>query len=161
MDNEQRSSTSPTPSLSDAIDRLLANPELLSTIASAMGMPKKSEDNSEVEKEVNAKAYTSKGNDTSEKDIGEHSDDVSQNKESRIETSAGYDTSRISELVSTLSPLLSSKTSKTDKILPSKETKERDCLLRALKPYVNHDRQEAIEMILRFTQITDIMKYMH
>ena len=49
-----------------------------------------------------------------------------------------------------LAPLLSSNSSKADN--------NRACLLRALKPYLSSGRCEAIEYIIKFSKLTDVIK---
>ena len=52
-----------------------------------------------------------------------------------------------------LAPLLSGGAPKH-----SKRDEDRACLLRALKPYLSHDRSQAIDYIIRFSSVADVLK---
>ena len=56
----------------------------------------------------------------------------------------------LGKLVSTLSPLLSGKGT------PAQED-HRACLLRALKPYLSPSRREAVDTVLRLSQLSDVL----
>ena len=57
------------------------------------------------------------------------------------------------DAISALAPLLSADLSKL-----SKGDDKRACLLRALKPYLSENRCEAIEYIIKFSTISDVIK---
>ena len=119
--------------VSDAIERLLANPELLSTIATAIGAKPP------IEKEaVNTDDTTSK-NDTSQARSDTSSDDIS---------------AKLPELMSTVAPVIASLSGKGGK--PPDDDRAR--LLYALRPYVNPHRREAIETIVQLSRISEIIK---
>lgn len=59
---------------------------------------------------------------------------------------------KLPELMSVMGPIMSGKT-------PSGRTDDkRSCLLRAIKPYVNPSRQEAIEYMIKFSVLADVLK---
>lgn len=76
--------------------------------------------------------------------------------------------SKIPKVISTISPLLSSlnKDSTQNKENTEKESKStqgtkdnsRTSLLYALKPYLSHDRQEAIDYIIKLSKLGEILK---
>ena len=128
------------PSLSDALERLMANPEIMSTITSAIG-------NLKAQSEAPA----------------QNTDNVSTD----TETQSPPPIPDLSKLISTLSPMLSSlsptnneKSSGENKIASTQDNgrREREALLCALKPYVSDGRKEAIDYIIRISQISDILK---
>ena len=129
------------PSLSDAIEHLMANPELISSIASAIGT-------------VKAKSEpATDGNDNTASDAGT--------------PPSPSEFPDLGKLISTLSPMLSSSApTKVDKdqnksdaaIAHSGGRREREALLCALKPYVSDGRREAIDYIIRISQVSDILK---
>ena len=116
------------PALSDAIERLLANPELLSSVASAIGFspPVKSEIADAPTPEPSLPNASSPPSD-------------------------------LGNTVATLAPLLSGMMGKGDggRLAPDDP---RTCLLRALKPYVNPRRAEAIDTVIQLSRMTEIVK---
>ena len=60
---------------------------------------------------------------------------------------------RLPETISALAPLLSG-----EGIKHSKRDNDRACLLRALKPYLSPGRSEAIDYIIKFSSIADLLK---
>jgi hypothetical protein len=60
---------------------------------------------------------------------------------------------RLPEAISALAPLLSG-----EGIKHSKRDNDRACLLRALKPYLSAGRSEAIDYIIKFSSIADLLK---
>ena len=60
---------------------------------------------------------------------------------------------RLPEAISALAPLLSG-----EGIKHSKRDNDRACLLRALKPYLSPGRSEAIDYIIKFSSIADLLK---
>ena len=114
--------------LSDAIDRLLANPELLSTVASAIGVSKENKDKSD--------------------SVAESAQKTSQEK-----SEASAIPQKMPEMMATLSPVLSALSDKGK--LPDDD---RSRLLCALKPYVNPHRREAIDTIVQLSKISEVFK---
>lgn len=89
--------------------------------------------------------------------------------------------SKLPELISVISPLMSSITSQNNSILPTapskpsviasdsasasvsahapnRELQNRSALLCALKPYLKKDRQEAIDYMIKLSRLGDILK---
>ena len=60
---------------------------------------------------------------------------------------------RLPETISARAPLLSG-----DSVKHSKRDNDRACLLRALKPYLSPGRSEAIDYIIKFSNIADLLK---
>ena len=60
---------------------------------------------------------------------------------------------KATQAISALAPLLSADFSKL-----SRSDDKRACLLRALKPYLSEGRCEAVEYIIKFSAISDIIK---
>ena len=61
--------------------------------------------------------------------------------------------SKMPEAIGALAPLLNADFSKS-----SKAENDRACLLRALKPYMSDGRREAIEYIIKFSILSDVLK---
>ena len=120
--------------VSDAIERLLANPEILSTVASAIGV----------------KLPTEKADKIDTANIEEKSEE--KNIPSVIDAS-----SKLPELMATVAPVIASLSGKTggEKLPPNDD---RTRLLYALRPYVNPHRREAIETIVQLARISEIIK---
>lgn len=142
MDGEQKTTGAP-PDLSQAIDKLLAHPELISMVASALGgSPTPTAPAAEPEQ-------TEKTQPTAVREAPLPSEPAS--------TAPGTDPAA---LMTSLAPLLSGLGGKGAGIGGKPKDDNRTCLLRALKPYVSAGRQEAIEYMIRFSQITDLLKHM-
>ena len=123
----------PRPSLSDAIEKLMSDPTLLSTVARALGdvkpkMPSEDEGRSE---------------EAQKNDSSMAMPDVSQ-------------------LMSILSPMISKpqKERKDTSVTRASDSgrAEREALLCALKPYVSNGRKEAIDYIIRLSKISDLLR---
>lgn len=69
------------------------------------------------------------------------------------EQSAPDAPSALPDAVGALAPLLSGEARHT-----SKRESDRACLLRALKPYLSPGRSEAIDYIIKFSSIADLLK---
>ena len=115
------------PSLSDAIDRIMANPELISMVASALGKPPPA-------------AATTPSPPPEEPPTEEHAAPASAPS---------------ADALAAIAPLLSSLKGGA----PSLDD-DRSRLLCALKPYVNPHRRDAIDTLLRFSKITDLLKHL-
>ena len=139
MDGEQNISGTP-PELSQAIDKLLANPGLISMVASALSGASSAEPSEAPNSPIEAPVLAP---DTTREDAQSSSD------------SGGVDPAA---LMTSLAPLLSGLSTKAPP--PDKPDDHRACLLRALKPYVSPGRREAIDYMIRFSQITDLLKRM-
>ena len=121
------------PDLSEAIERLLAHPELLSSVASAIGIGK----SAPVSEEISAREETVPA-------IGESAKPPSTTSPQAL-----------GESVAAIAPLLSALSGKGG---TSKPDDPRTCLLRALKPYVSHGRAEAIDTIIHLSRISELLK---
>ncbi len=125
--------------LSDALDRLLANPELLSTVASAIGATPPTDIN------------------TPKKDIDTDKD---SEKEALEDTAVSSDaptgdiSSKLPDLMANVAPVIAALSGKGGKQPDDDRTK----LLCALKPYVNHHRREAIDTMVQLARISEVIK---
>ena len=111
-----------TPNLSDAIEQIMAHPEWISMVASALGKSPTEAETPAPQKE--------------EETSSSHPDDA----------------------VTTLTPMLS-KLSQIKNPNPKGKNTRAD-LLCALKPYLSPGRQEAIDYMIRISQISDLMKHL-
>ena len=135
MDGSEIQNDKASLQISDAIERLLANPELLSTVASAIGISKpevSSESASEIQK-------------TSENEPISTHESTSQKAQSA--------TQKLPEAITALSPMLTALTS-------IKKTPDDDLsrLLFALKPYVSGHRREAIDTMVQISKLSEVFK---
>ncbi len=128
MDRIEKNSPSPEapPSLSDAIDRIMANPELISMVASALGKTP-----------------------SSPPPVRE------ENKEEGPPEPPSA-TPASADALATLAPILAGL-----KGTGSPPDDDRSRLLCALKPYVNPTRRDAIDTLLRFSRITELLKHLN
>ena len=101
--------------ISNAFQKILEHPEIINTVAAAIGMPAPKKD-----------APASYAPNTPNTDT-----------------------------LTTLAPLLSSISQKSPS---SKISSNQACLLRALKPYVNPNRCEAIDYIIKISEISQLLK---
>ena len=113
---------------SAVLNGILSNPDMMAMISSMAGKLKESGSSADSADTVNAAAESTT-------------------------PAAEPSSSRLPDVVSTLAPLLSG-----DKIKPSKHDSDRACLLRALKPYLSPGRSEAIDYIIKFSSIADLLK---
>ncbi len=137
MDREQ--TTAPPDGLSDAISKIMAHPELISMVASALG--------GAAPKEVSMAEAKS--------DIPEEDPPV-LTEVSKV--SAPSNPPGLNDTIAALAPILGSLTGKGG-LSPQKDDKQA-CLLRALKPYVSSGRGQAIDYMIRLSQISDLMKHL-
>ena len=130
MQNDGNAPNGGMPSLSDAIEKLMANPEIISMVASALGKPAANEDTDKGESEE-TKAVSIP---TPPPDVG--------------------------NIISALSPLLSgaNKSAGGKHHEGSDASKNREALLYALRPYISQGRREAIDYILQLSRITELLK---
>ena len=130
MQNDGNTQSGGMPSLSDAIEKLMANPEIISMVASALGNSATKEDTNNGEGEE-AKAVSIP---TPPPDVG--------------------------SIISALSPLLSGvqKSGSGKNHEGSDASKNREALLYALRPYISQGRREAIDYILQLSRITELLK---
>lgn len=131
--------------ISDAIDRLLANPELLSSVASAIG----------VQPPTNAKADDKEV--ASEQKSAENEDNTDESSETASAEPATKDiAAKLPDLMANAAPILAALSGggKGGKIPDDDRTR----LLCALKPYVNPHRKEAIDTIVNLARISEVIK---
>ena len=119
-----------SPALSDAMERLLAHPELLASVASAIGLGKPNA--------TQANSPTA----------------VDPPNPPEPELPVASPTAELGEAVAAIAPLLSAFTGKGG----SNPNDPRSCLLRALKPYVSPGRAQAIDTILRLSLVSEAIK---
>ena len=114
--------------LSTALSSILSNPEMMSMISS---MASKLKDDGGIGK----------------------ADAEDSAKESDVQSAEVFSNGATSSIMQTLAPLLSASA-------PSREKKDNDriCLLRALKPYLSQGRGQAIDYIIKFSSLGDLMK---
>lgn len=148
---EQETGAAAPPPLSDAIARLMAQPELLSMVASALGAPAPTAaapSDGETAAEVTPSSAESETKETPP---------VSEESTPAVSPASAS----LPDLIATLAPLLGG-----GKGLPTgggghrgKED-DRTCLLRALKPYLSPGRREAIETMIRLSVLSDTLKHL-
>lgn len=121
----------PPSSLSDAINMLMENPQIISSVAAALGNMSQNSDNA-------AASYR-------------------KEEEAPSDTPAASD---LSSLISSLTPLMSDAIGGRSHSSPAKKTEsgQREALLYALKPYVSQSRQEAIDYIIRISRMSEVLK---
>ena len=141
-DNETRREDQPSDQegtqLSAMIDKILANPELISTVASALGPMMRSSASAERE--------------------GAEKVEIEGNGDPAVGAVAKPDTAdKLPELVAALSPVLSSLGSVGSSHSPLKGDR-RTCLLLALKPYLCHERCEAIDYMIKLGRLLEIFR---
>lgn len=125
--------------VSDAIERLLANPELLSTVASAIG----------------ASAPTAKESEKSDSSAKDEIDNNSENKASSDTQKDSEDSSaKLPEIMASVAPAIAALYGKGG----NQPTDDRTRLLCALKPYLNPRRKDAIDTIVKLAGISEILK---
>ena len=128
--------------LSSAIEKIMANPQLISTVVSALGglnSPPKISDDAE--------------------SSGQVSQDAEQEISAAPTSSQGHSSPDMGEMLSSLAPMLS-------QIRGNPKGKDddacrREALLCALKPYVSQGRREAIDYIIRISKISDMLKHIN
>ncbi len=131
--------------ISDAIDRLLANPELLSTVASAIGVQSPT-NTKPADNEVESKQKST-----------ENEDKISETAESASTDTVQKDISaKLPDLMANAAPILAALSGggKGGKMPDDDRTR----LLCALKPYVNPHRKEAIDTIVNLARISEVIK---
>ncbi len=122
------------PQVSEMIDKILANPELITMVASALGVNKKGAQTEEAEER------------------GEGSEAVSANAQESGGGAAAPD------IMSAIAPVLASmqKNQGAVKLNPSND--RRTCLLVALKPYLCRERCEAIDYMVKLGRLSEVFR---
>ena len=113
--------------ISQMLDKVLSNPELIATVASALSASASKESEAEPKKEsVPSFAVPA--------DLGD----------------------KLPEIMNMLKPMLGPASSGK-----SRESDNRACLLNAVKPYVNPHRCEAIDYMIKFSRLAELIKSMN
>ena len=137
MPDQEKLPKEAMPSLSDAIERIMANPEIISMVASAMGgaptdgvTAEQSEESAKEERKESAAVMSA----PSQPDLG--------------------------NILSTITLLLSGlgKSGSQSSHDNKDSARNREALLCALRPYISQGRREAIDYILQLSRITELLK---
>ena len=119
------------------IDKVLSNPEILTTVAAAL----------------------SSGGTGEESNIGKAAE--KEKAEESVQASSALDTDammqRLPQMMKLLSPMLSGGGAKSQGPAAAPSDK-RTCLLLAIKPYLSPERCEAIDYIVKFSKLSEILK---
>ncbi len=117
-----------SPQFSEMLSKVLANPDIINAVASAVsGVPHESPQN-------------------------EPAIEVSSEPQRPMGAPEGI-TEKLPEIISALGPVLSGKGE-----VKIREDDRRCCLLRAIKPYVSSSRQEAIEYMIKFSLLAELLR---
>ena len=122
--------------ISDAIERLLANPELLSTVASAIG----------ISKSETAASPLEKAEKPDEKETS-----VPALQSDSISNQAGG--AKLPEAITALAPMLTALGN-----IKNAPDDDLSRLLCALKPYVSNHRREAIDTMVQISRLSEVFK---
>lgn len=131
--------------LSDALDRLLANPELLSTVAAAIGASPPAE--------VGGNTINSQKNDTNNDSEAEAKKD-SESEAVSANTHSEDISQKLPDLMSNVAPVIAALSGRGGK----QPDDDRTRLLCALKPYVNPHRRDAIDTMVQLARISEVIK---
>ncbi len=150
MPDTDKTNASP---FSEALEKLMANPEIISMVASSLGSINQGEVKNEAPQSEDVSA-------------DEGIKEAQENTASSTEAASASPTPNIGELMSSLAPMLSAlKSSGGGTATPigvkdphAREAQNRAALLCALKPYVSEGRRDAIDYIIRISQVSDILK---
>ena len=113
------------------LNKVLSNPQIIATVASAL-----SDKSSEKTEPTPIEERVSKDN-----------SELSYDVEAMMQ--------KLPQMMKVLSPMMSGGAKGAPS--PQKDDK-RACLLHAIKPYLNPARQEAVDYIIKFSQISEILK---
>lgn len=136
----------PPPNFSEMIDKVLANPQLIGAVASALS----------------SSGASGNGGPPPTNSQTVQSEPKREEEEAAPASSfGGIDSSvladKLPEILKVIGPIMQSGTGKSD---GHKSDDRRSCLLKAMKPYLNSHRGEAIEYIIKFSQLAEILKRM-
>ena len=123
-----------SPDLSRMLDKVLSNPEILSSVAAALSKDGKSQT-----KEIFV-------NEQKEKEVAGGSPDI----EAMMQN--------IPDVMKIVGPMMSKGDGRS---APSRPNDKRACLLSAMKPYLNSHRCEAIDYIIRISELSELIKKIH
>ena len=119
------------PQVSEMIDKILANPELISMVASAFG---------------GVKPSASGGGD----------DKNSEGNEGEAITASADP--QASDIMSAIAPVLTAMQKTQGSAKPNPSNDRRTCLLVALKPYLCRERCEAIDYMVKLGRLSEVFK---
>ena len=124
----------PPSSLSDAINMLMENPSIISSVASALGN------------------LSVSGDSQATNTVAEAQNEPDAGKEARASPPPD-----LSALAATLTPLMSGRRN-SERRQGETDADRREALLCALKPYVSEGRREAIDYIIRISRMSEALK---
>ena len=126
------------------LDKLMKNPELITMVASALSQSPTTSVPTEM---------------TATDDRASKAESVPSAVASDVPSTGGEATTPSPDVLAALTPLLTGLSAlKKPDSKPPESTHA--CLLRALKPYVNPHRREAIDYMIRLSQITELLKHL-
>ena len=120
------------------LDKVLSNPEILTTVASAL-----------------SGVSSNGGAEASNKDTEKPSAEQSVAAPAPLDTDAMMQ--KLPQMMKMLSPMLSGSGAKNHSPAHDPSDK-RTCLLLAIKPYLSPERCEAIDYIIKFSKLSEILK---
>ena len=127
------------PNFSEMLDKVLANPEIISSVAAALSKGKDEEKGDGEALKVDLK----------EKE-GETSFEPSPDISAMMQ--------KLPEVMKIVGPMMSKGEGKHT---APRESDRRACLLTAIKPYLSPHRCEAVDYIIKFSQLREIIKRMY
>lgn len=148
MEEKTNAANAGMPSVSEAMEKIMAHPELISMVASVLGAPTasgKEGDSVEDSKEQRSSAAM-------------ETETPAEPSES-VGIAASASENGAADWMATFAPLLSALGAGKGGRGKSADD-PRSCLLRALKPYVSQGRREAIDYMIRLSQISDLFKHL-
>ena len=150
LDRENPSSGGEGIQLSAMIDKILANPQLISMVASALGpIPRSGGTDSS-----SRTASSDRSEGTAEQTDG----DVSVSATASGAAGGADAADKLPELVAALAPVLSSLKGGGSGHSSTPKGDRRTCLLVALKPYLCRERCEAIDYMIKLGRLSEIFR---
>ncbi len=146
-----------SPPLGDIVDKLLANPEILRVVASAITSQ------SQASRTPSAETNTENSPLDVQQESAGTAGQTQDNTQNSAQTSSMADgiADKIPELMATLGPVLSGLQKNRSEPSGAKAQNTPDhraALLCALKPYLSRERCEAIDYIIKFSRLSDVLK---
>ena len=127
-EREGPSSAGLPPDFSAMLDKVLSNPEILTTVATALS--------------------------------GMSGSEAAPKEEAPQAASAPVDVDammqKLPQMMALLGPMISGASTKNGVVAPPSD--KRECLLSAIKPYLSPARCEAIDYIIKFSKLSEILK---
>ncbi len=136
-EREGPSSAGLPPDFSAMLDKVLSNPEILTTVASALSGMSESE---ATPKEVPPPPSKS--------------EEAAQAASASVDVDAMMQ--KLPQMMALLGPMLSGSSTKSGGV--AQPSDKRACLLSAIKPYLSPARCEAIDYIIKFSKLSEILK---